>query len=387
MVLERKVGIMRSRRKRDEEQARASALDGEHKEEELVGRSDDDHEEHGDPVEEEKGPTSFSSSSSSSPSATVTSAPGPRARTLYGFSITPIRSPSGDTRTYHLLTPSLGTLHTWTRTITTTLRKARSRSGVIVHNASRSSDMPGNLTYLHNRTYEGYLFRLASASLSPLSSPQWQPRYCILSNTSLSIFLSPDHTTPSARAQGKLPLYSLSLRECVVLALPPPVTEESQGWLFELRGHRVHNHGEHHKHVFGCGSEEERRTWMSLLERAGGGGRGVGGRGRGEVSWTETGTQATEDSVGRVYGAKLPTLPGLATPSVDGLSLSAVGRVVEESKADDGEEKTDATEPSPRASLQSVSGARRTSDSALAMARLAQATASTAALDVLDTPR
>ena len=240
-------------------------------------------------------------------------------------------------------------LQAWTKAIITTLRKARSRSGVIVHDASRSSDMPGNLTYLHSRTKEGWLFRLSS-TLSPLthsSSSQWLARYCILSNTSLSIFLSADHTTPAARAQGKLPLYTLSLRECSVIAVDEEVGG-GQGWVFELRGHRVHNMGEHHKHVFGCVSADERREWMRLLDFAGNGGR------RRHVSWTEAKGSELDSSklgdtgtgtlmgmggggMGELGGVSAVRDGGVMTPSSVGVSLSAVA-VTEESKVEEVEE-------------------------------------------------
>ena len=161
----------------------------------------------------------------------------------------------------------------WMRTIASTLRKGRSRPGVIVHSASRSSDMPGALTYLHARTIEGYLFRLSSSPLSLLASPQFIPRYCILSNTSLSIFTSPDHTTPAARLQGHSPLYHLFLRDAVVQALPSPTPAQSQGWLFELRVDSAHNQtveAQGHRHVFGCAGEDERARWMQLLIAASG---------------------------------------------------------------------------------------------------------------------
>ena len=336
MLLERKAGILRSRRKTREEEEQ----EGEGKDDEAAAAAAQ-HEQEEKKTEEDRARTqqllsppaaSTSSSSAASP------APASTTRQLYGFSVTPIRSITGDTRTYHLLTPSAATAQLWISTITTTLRKARSRAGVIVHNASRSSDMPGNLTYLHSRTHEGYLFRLSSSAPSlSSSSSQWLPRYCILSNTALSIFLSPEHTTPSARAQGKLPLFSLSLRECSVRRIDQDVGG-GQGWVFELRGHRVHNHGEHHVHVFGCGGEEERAQWMRLLERAGWGGRGGQGGTR-EASWTDEVREESKDSEGggRTGGAQAGAAgaghhrgdrTGLTTPSSVGVSLSGVGPVM-----------------------------------------------------------
>ena len=356
------MGVVRSRRRREED----GSLDGEEKEEKEAGdgllgdgnrvqqRAVGQEREGIDwgplaeerKVQEEEGkvstPPRVNSPTTSAP--TSSTSPSPRARLLYGFSVTPLRSISGDTRTYHLLAPSAVSLQVWTNAIITTLRKAKSRSGVIVHDASRSSDMPGNLTYLHSRTKEGWLFRLSS-TLSPLthsSSSQWLPRYCILSNTSLSMFLSADHTTPAARAQGKLPLYTLSLRECSVISVDEEVGG-GQGWVFELRGHRVHNMGEHHKHVFGCVSAEERREWMRLLDFAGNGGR------RRHVSWTEA-KLSEVDSKGGLAGPKgvagavaaVSQLRGgsridVTTPSSVGVSLSAVG-VTEDSKADEAED-------------------------------------------------
>ena len=309
-------------------------------------------------------------------SPATTTAPTPsaslpcRARVLYGFSVTPLRSISGDTRTYHLLAPTAASLQAWTKAIITTLRKAKSRSGVIVHDASRSSDMPGNLTYLHSRTKEGWLFRLSS-TLSPLthsSSSQWLPRYCILSNTSLSIFLSADHTTPAARAQGKLPLYTLSLRECSVIAVNEEVGG-GQGWVFELRGHRVHNMGEHHKHVFGCVSAAERREWMRLLDFAGNGGR------RRHVSWTEAKLSEVDSKVGDSTGTMgLPSggagsasqvrggaRADVLTPSSVGVSLSAVAVTEDSSKAEEVEElvsRASAETAASKASTHSTAAAR-----------------------------
>ena len=349
-VLEPVMGMVRSRRRRDEDgPLRAEEKDEKEADDGVLGdvqrgqhqRAVDEQQRDGidwGPLAEERRVREEEEEKEPSPHITSTS-PTPRAQTLYGFSVTPLRSISGDTRTYHLLAPTAASLQAWTKAIITTLRKARSRSGVIVHDASRSSDMPGNLTYLHSRTKEGWLFRLSS-TLSPLtqsSSSQWVARYCILSNTSLSIFLSDDHTTPSARAQGKLPLYTLSLRECSVIAVDAEVGG-GQGWVFELRGHRVHNMGEHHKHVFGCVSEEERREWMRLLDFAGNGGR------RRHVSWTEAkGSQ--EDSkvsdAAAVVGVAGGGVRGLrdsdggrvhvTTPSSVGVSLSAVA-VTEDSK-------------------------------------------------------